>query len=181
LKNKYKVMVFSFALVLLVGTYVAVHLLKSGKETDDIADKGIYYGVVESSGKNNDNIFESPLRNEKEINISDRNFLSWYNELEASSDKYSGRPFEMTGNIFNIEVDNNTKTLVGRYVLESPLEKKEMKGIIIKTDKSFSNDEWVHIKGTMETETIHGAKVPAVRVEYIEKVQNMGADFLYGY
>lgn len=56
-----------------------------------------------------------------------------------------------------------------------------MEGIIIKTDVRFSDDEWVHIKGTLETDTIHSAKVPAVRVEFIEKAQNKGADFIFGY
>lgn len=168
-------------MVLLIGTYVNVHFRNNAKFTDEITDKGIYYGVVESSGKTNDNVFESPLRNEKEIIITDRNFLSWYDELELNPERYTGRPFEITGNIFNLLTDNSIKTYVGRYVLTSPLEKKEIKGIIIKTDKSFDNDEWVHIKGIMETETIHGTKVPAVRVEYIEKVQNKGADFIYGY
>jgi uncharacterized membrane protein YcgQ (UPF0703/DUF1980 family) len=186
LKNKYKVIFVGLTLVLLIGIYAITYFINKSVDTAEITDKGIYYGVVEGNGNikaqgKNDSLFESPLKNEKEIKITDRNFLSWYDELELNPERYSGRPFEMTGNIFNMQIENSTKTLVGRYVLTSPLEKKEMEGIIIKTDVRFSDDEWVHIKGTMEMDTIHGMKVPAVRVEFIEKAQNKGADFIYGY
>lgn len=183
MKNRFKIIIVSLIL-LLIGTYFTVQFMNSPENTDEITDKGLYYGVPASEtaakGKN-DAVFDNPLKNEKEINITDRNFLSWYDELELNPERYTGRPFEMTGNIFIIQADNNIKQFIGRYVLTSPLEKKEMEGIIIKTDLNFSDDEWVHIKGIMETETIHGIKMPAVRVKLIEKTQNKGADFIYGY
>lgn len=186
MKNKYKVICVGLTLILLIGIYAITYFINKTVDSDEITDKGIYYGVVESNGNTkaqgkSDSLFESPLKNEKEIKITDRDFLSWYDELNLNPERYSGRPFDMTGNIFNMQIENSIKTFVGRYVLTSPLEKKEMEGIIIKTDMRFNDDEWVHIKGTMETDTIHGVKVPAVRVEFVEKAQNKGAEFIYGY
>lgn len=190
MNKKFKGILFILPLVLIIGIYVYINYTKDFNKKESIADentqKGIYYGVIEDTdvpgaqGKIfNNKLFESPLKYEKEVIITDRNFLSWFDELQQNPERYSGMHFEMTGNIFNIEIDDKMRTFAGRYVFTSPLEDKEMKGIIIKTDKSFINDEWVYIKGTMDTDTLLGAKIPVVRVEYIEKAQNKGIEFIY--
>lgn len=129
----------------------------------------------------NKNLLESPYMKEKEVKIEDRNFLSWIEELFMNPYRHVGKPFEMTANILNSEIDGKKLTYAGRYVMTCCLADLEPKGILIKTDKSFDNNDWVYIKGTMSTEKQDGQIVPVVLVNYIEKTQNKGIDYIYGY
>ena len=189
-KVKINKIVFAILLLpLLAGFYLTAHDINSFAFGEKNTGYELNYGLennIESGegakGKNfNSTVFESPLKDEKEVHVNERNFLSWVDELYRNPKRYSGRPFDMTANVYYHEIDGEKKAFAGRYVKISDLEELEKQGIIIKTDKSFNDDEWVNIKGTMSTETLHGQIIPVVIVNSIEKTEYKGTEFIYGY
>ena len=118
------------------------------------------------------------------IIVDDSNFAPWIMELYYDVEKYEGKNIEMVGFVYKDDESlKENEFVVARLMMVCCAADMQPVGIVCQYDKTseLKSEEWVKVKGILETYDFAGEKNPIIKVESIEPTDKPKEEIVYPY
>lgn len=145
------------------------------------AEAGLATGLDnEMSSKEYDKLMMD-LESSQEINLDDRVFSSFYEEISADAHPYKGRKIKLTGFVYKEAGWNDNQMVISRFLITHCVADASIIGFLSKIPEAskLKKDTWIKAEGILDVTTYNGASMPYIRVTNWEEIAEPKKPYLY--
>lgn len=117
------------------------------------------------------------------IEMNERNFVQWLQELYENGDRYEGKSIQIVGFVFKDKDFQENQFVPARFMMSCCAADMQPVGLLCNYGNAgiLERDSWVKVQGTVKSGEFQGERVPMVEVERVEAAEKPKIEYVYPY